>query len=347
MGISILDIAAYAGVSKSTVSAVINNHPNVRPATRECVMQAMRALDYHPNLAARELITARPMNIGIIMPSYRSPDGNNGNKYFNSIDESSNLDLVSRLIGYISKTKYGVLVEHVTISNQEPSLPSFVLSRRVSGIFQIGSLFPSSYIQKIRQYIPSVVDIGALNEDCDSVYTDFVETSSSSVDYLVRAGHRKIAFIGCDPESRTSRFRIQGYVEALKKNGISYNEAWIQNSKFNGIGGYQAFSRIWNSSADKPTAIICATNTIAGGALRFMHENGISVPDDISIVCNADGMLSEFSTPPLTVIGRNKEEIAQHAFSVMMKRMEDSTLPIQHVRTPDHIIERSSVKHIV
>ena len=69
VGVYIIDIAALAGVSKSTVSAVINNHPNVRPATRERVMEAIRQLDYHPNFAARELITASPMNIGIIMPS--------------------------------------------------------------------------------------------------------------------------------------------------------------------------------------------------------------------------------------------------------------------------------------
>ena len=67
LGVSIIDIAALAGVSKSTVSAVINNRPNVRPVTRERVMDAIRQLDYHPNLAARELITASPMNIGIII----------------------------------------------------------------------------------------------------------------------------------------------------------------------------------------------------------------------------------------------------------------------------------------
>ena len=82
MGVSIIDIAARAGVSKSTVSAVINNHPNVRPETRERVTEAIRQLDYHPNMAARELITASPMNIGIIMPSYSANADMSNNRYF-------------------------------------------------------------------------------------------------------------------------------------------------------------------------------------------------------------------------------------------------------------------------
>ena len=110
MGVSIIDIAALAGVSKSTVSAVINNHPNVRPQTRERVLSAIQKLDYHPNLAARELITASPMNIGIIMPAYSNKPIEQNNRYFENIDEGSNLELVSQLIEQVSKTKYGVLV---------------------------------------------------------------------------------------------------------------------------------------------------------------------------------------------------------------------------------------------
>ena len=348
MGVSIIDIAALEGVSKSTVSAVINNHPNVRPATRERVMEAIRQLDYHPNFAARELITASPMNIGIIMPSYsRNQEKDSSTKYFNGIDEGSNLELVSQLVEQISKTNYGVLVEHTVVSNDEPELPVFALSKRVAGVFQISPLLNISFVHRLRQYVPTVVEIGTPNPECDSVYSDFVETGCISVDYLVRARHRKIAFINCDPASRTVKDRLEGYTAGLKKNGLTYHENWVRYSSFTGIGGYNAFSDIWKTSVEKPTAVICASSTIASGALHFMCNNGIAVPDDVSIVCNGDSLLSEFAMPQLTAICRDKEEIAKCAFTLLMERLSDQTLPVRAVKIADHIIERNSVKRMI
>ena len=346
MGVSIIDIAAHAGVSKSTVSAVINNHPNVRPSTRERVLEAIRELDYHPNLAARELITASPMNIGIIMPTYSKTNTAPENKYFSSINEGSNLELVSDIVEHVSHTRYGVLLEHTVISVDEPEIPAFALSRRVSGIFQISPLLTRSYVQKLRQYVPAIVEIGAINPDCDSVYSDFFETVCQSVEYLNDHGHNKISFINCDPASRTVTDRLNGYKKGLENRGIIFNEKWVLSSSFTGIGGYEAFKRVWETNEEKPTAIICASSTIACGAMRYMTENNISVPDDISVVCNSDGMLSEFCVPQLTTIGRDKSEIAKCAFNLMMERLKDLSAPVRAVRIQDRVIERSSVKRI-
>ena len=346
MGASILDIAALAGVSKSTVSAVINNHPHVRPATRERVLEAIRRLDYHPNLAARELCTAAPTNIGIVMPTYdRQPKTGDGH-YFEGIDEGSNLELVSHLIEQVSRTKYGLLVEHTVISEGQLQLPSFALSRRVAGIFQISPLMTASYVHQLRAYVPAVVEIGTQGDECDSVYTNFVEIGRRSVEYLVRRGHRRIAFINCDPASRTVASRLDGYRRGLVQYGIAYRDEWVTHAAFSGIGGYRAFAQLWEASEQKPTAVICAASVIAGGALRFMHEHNIAVPKDISIVCNGDGALSEFATPPLTVICRNKREVAESAFSLMMQRLSDPDGAVRSIETDCCLIERGSVNPI-
>ena len=139
---------------------------------------------------------------------------------------------------------------------------------------------------------------------------------------------------------------MQGYLNGLERNGITYNPAWVCNSAFTGLGGYNAFSRIWHSGEEKPTAVICASTTIASGALRYMCENGIAVPDDMSILCNSDSMLAEFAIPQLTSIGRDKDEIARCAFSLLIERVNDTTLPVRAVRVSDKIIERHSVKRI-
>lgn len=346
MGVSILDIARLAGVSKSTVSAVINKHEHVRAETRERVLDAIRQLDYHPNIAARELITAAPMNIGIVMPAYADGAREGNGRYFQNIDEASNLELVSRLTEYISKTRYGVLVEHSVISDGECQLPSFALSRRVSGIFQISPLVSAEFTEKLRQYVPSVVEIGVSNPDCDCVFSDYERTVSLSVEYLAGLGHKKIAFINCDPASRTVEHRMAGYLVGLEKQGLEYRAEWVCCSPFNGQGGYDAFKKLWCARGEKPTAVICASGIIAGGAVRFMHENGISVPDDVSVISNGDSQLCEFMTPRITAVCRDKEEIAKRAFSLMIERLGDRSLPARSVLVGDRIIERESVKRI-
>lgn len=346
MGVSILDIARLAGVSKSTVSAVINRHEHVRKETRERVLDAIRQLDYHPNFAARELITAEPMNIGIVMPTYTDDGGVGDGRYFRRIDEASNLELVSRLTEYVSRTRYGVLVEHAVISEGERRLPSFALSRRVSGVFQISPLAGAEYAEQLRQYVPAVVEIGVPNPDCDSVFSDFERTVFLSVEYLADHGHKRIAFINCDPASRTLEQRMAGYLSGLRKYGIEYRAEWVSCSRFNGQGGYDAFKKIWGARDEKPTSVICASGIIAGGAVRFMHENGISVPDTVSVISNGDSQLCEFMTPRISVVCRDKDEIAERAFSLMMERLEDRGLPPRAILVGDRIIERESVKRI-
>ena len=347
MGVSILDIAALAGFSKTTVSAVINQHPHVRQETRERVLDAIRQLDYHPNVAARELITSSPMNIGIIMPSYSDTVSNSENRYFQGIDEGSNLELISQLIEKVSTTRYGVLVEHSIITEGELRLPSFALSHRVAGIFQISPLFNEAYVEKLCQYVPTVVEIGVPSARCDCVYSDFAETGRRSVDYLAKLGHKRIAFINCDPASRTVSARLEGYLSGLQKNRLSYYPEWVIDSPFSGQGGYHAFESVWRAKNEKPTAVICATGTIAGGAVRYMQENGISIPNDVSVISNGDSPLCEFLMPRITVVCRDKKESAERAFSLMMERLKDPSAPRCSVQIEDHIIERDSVRRIL
>lgn len=343
MAVSILDIAARAGVSKSTVSAVINEQTNVRPATRERVLAAIRELDYHPNIAARELCTSTSMNIGILMPTY---GGEEQSGYFEGINESSNLEMVSHLIEQVSQTKYGVLVEHAVITGEEPPLPAFALSHRVAGVFQISPLLTRGYVKQLRQHVPAVVEIGSCNPECDSVFTDFTHIASASVQYLADLGHKKIAFINCTPASRTQQDRLAGFRKGLAEKDLSFCEAWVCDSDFSGIGGYRAFEKIWNASEEKPTALICATSVIAGGALRYMSECGISVPKDISVISNGDSALNEFLNPAITAVCRDKRELAQCAFSLIMERLRHPELPPRAVETQCHILERASVRKL-
>ena len=344
MAVSIIDVAARAGVSKTTVSAVINGHKNVKPATREKVLSAIEALDYHPNLAARELITASKTNIGILLPAYKRKPEKEGERYFPYINEASNYDVVSRLIDELSQTGYGLLTEHIEMGEDEPLLPVFATSGRVAGVMHVTPLFDVKYMRKLQKYVPHIVQIGNYNAEFDCVYSDYAQTLKTTVDYLVERGHRRIAFINADPASSTSVERLQGYRESLQQHKIAYEESLVRAAPFTGQDSYCAFADIWEKSAQKPTAVICTTDVGACGVLRYAHEQGISVPQELSIISNEDGLACEVTTPTLTVIGRNKQKIAVEAARMMLSRLKDPEQPHQAVKVADELIERHSVR---
>lgn len=343
MGVSIVDVAALAGVSKSTVSAVINGHNNVKPSTRDKVLNAIKEMDYHPNLAARELITANKTNIGILLPTYKYISNNENEMYFPYINEASNYDVVSRLIEELSHSGYGLLTEHITIGEKEMHLPRFATSGRVLGVILISPLFGRSFLQQMKKYVPFIVQIGDYSAECDCVYSDYVETLKTSVDYLANNGHRNIAFINADPASSTNNDRLKGYKQGLEQHGLQFSEAMVRSVPFTGIDGYRAFAGIWEHVTCKPTALICSTDIGACGAMRYMFEHGIRIPEDISIIANENGLPCEVVYPTVTVIGRDKKEIASTAGRMMLDRIKAPESEQQCVVVKDYLVERNSV----
>lgn len=343
MGVSIVDVAAWAGVSKTTVSAVINNHRNVKPETREKVLQAIRELDYHPNLAARELITSNKTNIGILLPTYKSTSYSQNEMYFPYINEASNYDVVSQLIEDLSYSGYGVFTEHVAIGQEQIELPHFATSGRVLGVILISPLFDQQFLQRMKKHVPYIVQIGDHHPDCDCVYSSFSNTLKITVDYLVSKGHRRIALINADPASSTANDRLVGYRDGLQQHNITYNQSLTRSVPFTGIDGYRAFKSIWEETNPKPTALICSTDMGACGAMRYMNEQGIRVPEDISIVSNENGLICEVVYPTITVVGRDKKEIASEAAKLMLNRIKKPEIEHQRVVVQDYLVERASV----
>ena len=346
MPVSIIDVAAKAGVSKTTVSAVINGHKTVKPATRERVLAAIETLDYHPNLAARELITSSKTNIGILLPTYKKDTHINNELYFPYINEASNYDVVSRLIDELSQTGYGLLTEHIEIGSEEPLLPAFATSGRVAGVLHVTPLFDVKYMRKLQKYVPYIVQIGNYNEEFDCAYSDYAQTLRQTVDYLTERGHRSIDFINADTASSTAVDRLRGYCESLHQHGIAYEENLVRTAPFTGTDSYRAFADIWQSNTEKPTAVISTTDVGACGVLRYAHEQGLQVPADLSVIANEDGLAGEVTTPTLTVSGRNKRKSAVEAAQIMLKRLKNPELPHQAVRVEDELIERCSVRRI-
>jgi LacI family transcriptional regulator/LacI family purine nucleotide synthesis repressor len=346
LSISIKDVGREAGVSKTTVSAVLNNHSNVKPKTREKVLAVIEKLGYKPNITARELVTNTKLTLGIINLVYDlSNEKNRG--YFDSVDESTDYGITSVLLDEVSKTKYGLLLERILVSKNKSMTPSFVKSGRVAGIFLIGTMYSEGLIETLRNYTENLVTIGLKNKITDSVRNDYVQSIYSAVQHLIDRGHRRIAFINGDRLSKASLDKLKGYKMALRDASIPFDKSIATYARqFTGQGGYDAFMEIWEHAAIKPSAVVFSTDTLAVGAARYLYEKKIKIPDDVSLVGFENAAMSEFMTPPLTTINRNKNRMGIEACSLMMSRLQNPTLPARDVIVPFSLLERQSVKNI-
>ena len=343
VSISIKDVAQESGFSKSTVSAVVNNLPCVKPVTKEKVQQAIDKLGYRPNIAARELITQRKHNIGIVNVVY-DVSLENSKSYFDTTSETTYFDIATAVMSDVSKTHYGLLIDRVGFSQSSIALPSFAKTGNVIGAFLIGTIFSDEYVEKFLKYIDNVVVIGNRCDLVDSVGNDYTQSAYAAVEYLTKRNHRRIAFVNGDPESKASPDKLLGYKKALQDAGIAYDESLVDESRFTGRGGYEAFARIWNRSTLKPTAVFFSSDELAVGAARFMYEQGIQIPQDISVMGYEDSALAEFMTPALTTVHRNKHQLGHEAFQLMLSRIEKPDLPPRFSIVPFCIVERKSIR---
>ena len=343
VGISIKDVALEAGVSKTTVSAVINNLPCVKPMTRARVLDAIERTGYRPNIAARELITRQKQNIGIVNLVYDVQFDSN-KSFFDTMVESNYYDITAVIMSEVSKTRYGLLIERAQLSPDSRALPEFIKTDSVAGVFLIGSVFPEQYIERIRAYIDNVVVVGNHSEITDCVRNDYVQSAYSAVHFLIKHGHRRIGFVNGDPFSAASPDKLTGYRMALDDGGIPFDERLIDSAPFTGRGGYDAFQRVWNRCEEKPTAMFFSTDELAAGAARYMYEQGIRIPDQVSVMGFEDSALAEFMTPPLTTIRRNKHRLGYEACRLLFDKIENPNRERQLSIVPYSIVERNSVR---
>lgn len=346
--VSIKDVAIAAGVSKTTASDALNNLPKVKAETRKKVLEAARKLDYRPNIAARELIMNRKLSLGIINLIYNEnqSEGNRDNEYFTRVYEPTSYDIESVIMSEVSRTKYGLLVEKVEVNENEPEIPEFLKADRVAGVFVIGTLHSSKYIEKLKEYTPNVIAVGNVCTECDCVSNDYVQAIYTSTKHLIDHGHTKIGYINGDPLSQATPEKLRGFKMAMDDYGMTINENWIKHSRFTGDEGYIKVQEIWENCNEVPTAICFSSDVQACGAYRYFYEQGILVPDEVSLVGFENTAIAEFMNPPLSTIDKNKKRMGKEACSLMFDCLENPERERKHVQVPFALIARKSVKNI-
>lgn len=339
-----MDVARTAGVSRSTVSLVLNKSPLVKEETREKVEQVIRELDYVPNYSARSLTNRKMNSIGIIIITADAPDDNDY-EYTREVGLFAD-DITRGIINGLSDTDYSMVIERFCAgAAAQGEIPKLIKSRRVDGALIVGSLYSNEFIERIAGCGVKLVTVaGQKATVVDSVVPDPSEGAYLEVKHLLETGHKNICFVNCPKVFRSNYQRIEGFGRAMSEaDGRLTNSRLIDCAENTGEGGYHAFRRIWESG-ERPDGIVTANTAIAMGVMRYLYEQKVRVPEQVSVVSYEDSLLSGYCAPPLTTVNIQKELMGKTAAQILLKRFANPGKKIESVTIQPYLVKRMSVR---
>jgi DNA-binding LacI/PurR family transcriptional regulator len=317
------DVAARAGVSQPTVSLVLSGNPRARVAhdTRERVLQAARDLGYQPNMLARGLVQRRSYALGIIVPDLDNP-------FFTEV--VSGAERVAAAAGY------AVLLcdaREVSLARHLGALQA----RLVDGIV-MEAAGVASLPEAVRAGLSNVVLIDEPPGRWPGVASAAAEAGRLAAEHLLGLGHRRVAFIGPATDSYSFRMRERGFVGALRASGVELSSPRLRRASPSVAGG-QAAMRELLAQAPRATAVFCANDLIALGALKACLTAGLEVPRQISLVGCDDIEMARVVTPELTTVMVPARGLGALAVRLLLRRLDGNrsravspkTLPVQLV----------------
>jgi LacI family transcriptional regulator len=328
-----VDVARLAGVSRATVSYVLNDVPDARvpDETRQRVLEAIEELGYEPDARAQALRSGSTKTIALIIPDLGNP---HFCEYATSIEEAA------RASGYL------LLISSTTM-NDEYAVDIFrdLARRRFDGLIIASSFILESdeaqstlaQIQKRGLPIVELTEIYGV----DSVSADYGEATKEVMSYLLSLGHRRIGLIYGVGGHQLGQDRLEPYLEALKTADIPIDGDLITECGPTIEDGYQASLKLLKL-ASRPTALIAINDLLAIGAVRAAADLKLRVPDDLSLVSYDNIPMANYLVPRLTSVTKDARALGRKAFELLLVRLQNPDLPRQQVHSPARLIIRES-----
>ena len=330
---TINDVAIRAGVSKTTVSHVLNATRFVEEETRQKVLQAIQELNYRPSAAARSLTTKRTGTVGIVVSDISNP-------FFG--------ELLLGVEEVLRPHNYALMICNTNeILEYEANYLDLLLNQRVDGIIAAATSQRWVELSKAEvQHTPIVfVDRTFENHPDYYVGVDNKAGAYQGTQYLVKCGYRKIGILAGLDRLSTMRERLDGYCQALQDAGLPINKEWIIPSQLSVDGGRQAMRELF-SQPDLPEAVFINNNLLALGALLEMRELSLRCTEDIGIVSFDDHPWAAVSCPPLTVVRQPTRKLGQSAAEMIIALINDQPVLEKRITLDCEILERQSCKTI-
>ena len=336
---NIRDIARLAGVGVSTVSRVINDHPDVKDETREKILKIIKESNYIPNNSARILKKNNTNNIGVLVKGVFNP-------FF--------AEMINIIGNRINEAGYTMILQQNDYATEDDvdNLIAFVKEKRLQGIICLGGNFLNINDESFQFLdIPVVLtSVNTLSKESKSKFSsigiDNVLAAKASIQYLIDKGHRNIGILlGEKNDVGISGLRLEGYRKALEENNIPYSEENVFIGDYDYSGAYRVTKEIINNRKDI-TAIFSISDIMAVGAAKSVIDQGLQVGEDISIM-GFDGMdISKYYNPGITTVKQPKKNMANNSIDLLLALLAKKE-EHKHIIFETKIIERESCKEVI
>ena len=336
MAVTIKDVAKKAGVSRACVSKYLNNVPYVSEKTKRKIANAIKVLDYIPNIMARNLTRKKSNVITLIIEDITNP-------FFPEIVEG--VESLADSLGY------RILLINLKNKNEKAidNYFKYILEYRADGILSTSGNISQKYLDSFQTKMYPIVLISVIipNTDLDCVIIDNYQGAHLMTKYLISLNHKRIAHITGDLNMQDAKDRFSGYKAALKDAGITIKKEYTEKSDYSEKGGYSAAKRLI-SLKERPTAIFCANDYTAFGAINLINGAGLEVPGDISVAGFGNIHFSGLSFVNLTTVDEPKMQLGEIALKILIDRInsKEEKKATQKIILEPRVIIRGTTKHL-
>jgi DNA-binding LacI/PurR family transcriptional regulator len=333
MSVSIYDIAKKAGVSPSTVSRALEDHPRIGATTRKRIQELAREMDYVPSTVAKSLAANKTWTIGMVLATISDP-------------------FMGRVVEGVEQAaiEAGFNVFISTSQNdrqREIAAIKMLQKRRVDGIIVIASHLLDQYPGFfVRSKVPIVIiNEQKPGETMHFVTVDDVHAAQLAVEHLLALGHCRIGYVSVTNRPKSNEYRLKGYQDALEAAGIASDPALIFTSHIIEDHAKRGEASLEPLLAAGATAVFCYNDTTAMSLLAACYKRGVSVPDNLSVIGFDDIDMAAYTIPPLTTIRQPRFELGQLAMRMMLALL-NSQLPENQI-VPGELVVRQTTAPLV
>ncbi|WP_053986026.1 LacI family DNA-binding transcriptional regulator [Niameybacter massiliensis] len=332
---NIKDIARLSGVGVSTVSRVVNNHPDVKKETREHVLNIIKEYNYIPNSSARVLKQISTKNIGILIKGIFNP-------------------FLSEMVSIISKKiqfeGYTMLLQHTEVEEDDiESTLRFIKERKLQGVICLGGKF-NDIQEDTFKHIDVPIILTSINlpvamnnkQHVSIIDINNEEAAYKAVNYLIEKGHKDISIMICDEKEAASLERYKGYCRALEESDIPFDKENVLKGHYLMEKAYEETIKLLQNK--KPTAIFAVSDSMAIGVAKAITDSGLQIGQDISIV-GFDGMdIAQYYTPTITTVKQPREEMAKLSADLLFEQLNGNNQSISILLDADLIEGNSCIE---
>ncbi len=329
------DVAQRAGVSRTTVSFVLNNVDGVQisPETRQRVLQAAAELNYIPDASAQSLASGRAHALGLVMS--RHPRQIASDAFLSQ--------MLDNLVREANRCGMRILLEVLDENGPAERFLNLIRSKRMDGILYSGPRFDDAALEIIHKHkFPTVLMGQFPGAPFCWVDVDSRAAAKRATEHLIRLGHQRVGCItNAMPTYTASMQRLSGYQDALSEAGIPLNDRLVRFGDFDLESGYQQMTSLLQE-AERPTAVFVASDVLAAGALAAARQAGLNIPRDLALVGFDDIPLARYLDPPLTTIHLPVTALVSAATEMLFQLIEGQQPEPANMLLDTHLVIRRS-----